>query len=196
MSWINTSQLTPRSYRCGYCGKDIASEKGYYEKINEKIMPGKPCDIYLCHHCNKPSYFDSDGNQTPGEIYGNEIKFLPSNDVELLYNEARFCFSINAFTSSVMCCRKLLMNFSVAEGAKEGDSFAKYVDFLDSKGFIPPKGKEWVDSIRKLGNEANHTIELKSKDDAKKIIKFTEMLLKFNFEVPGIMAEPNKNSDD
>ena len=44
---------------------------------------------------------------------------------------------------AVMDCRKVLMNTAVHQGAEEGKTFAYYVDFLDSKGYIPPNGRAW-----------------------------------------------------
>jgi len=64
----------------------------------------------------------------------------------------------NAFTATVLCCRKLLMHIGVEKGAEKGKNFIEYVEFLSSKNYIPPDGKEWVDHIRKKGNEANHEI--------------------------------------
>ena len=40
------------------------------------------------------------------------------------------------------------------------------------------------DKIRKLGNEANHEIMIGNREDAKKIIQFSTMLLKTNYEYP------------
>lgn len=84
------------------------------------------------------------------------------------------------------------MNISVAEGAKEGKGFVDYVNFLNDNNYIPPNGKKWVDSIRQLGNEANHKIDFKSKEDAERILIFTEMLLRFIYELPGIMEVPQQ----
>jgi len=53
--------------------------------------------------------------------------------------------SVNAFTVAVMACRKVLMNVAVAEGADEDLNFAKYVDWLAGQGFVPVKGRTWVD---------------------------------------------------
>ncbi|MCB0453717.1 MAG: DUF4145 domain-containing protein, partial [Aequorivita sp.] len=68
-------------------------------------------------------------------------------------------------------------------------SFGQYVTYLEENNYIPPNGKKWVDSIRKLGNEANHKIEFKTPQEAERILKFTEMLLRFIYELPGIMEE-------
>ena len=41
---------------------------------------------------------------------------------------------------------------------------------------------------RKLGNEATHRIELKNADEARLIITFIEMLLKFIYEMPRLLG--------
>jgi hypothetical protein len=133
-----------------------------------------------------------DGDQIPGPIFGQSIKHIPDEKIEKLYNEARKCYTISAYTSSVMCCRKLLMNIAVSEGAKEGELFGFYVSFLNDNNFIPLKGKPWVDSIRKLGNEANHSIEFRTEEEARLILTFTEMLLKINYEMPGLFESASK----
>jgi len=78
----------------------------------------------------------------------------------------------------------MLMHLAVAQGAKEGLAFIDYVDFLVKSGYVPPNGKHWVDHIRKKGNEANHEIVLMKEDDAKDLITFIEMLLRFIYEFP------------
>jgi hypothetical protein len=76
------------------------------------------------------------------------------------------------------------MNVSVSLGAKEGLSFAEYVEFLAKAGYVPPNGKAWVDHIRSRGNEATHEIALMQSSDAQDLIQFSEMLLKFIYEFP------------
>ena len=76
------------------------------------------------------------------------------------------------------------MNIAVAKGAKEGLKFIEYVEFLSSKNYVPPDGKEWVDHIREKGNEATHEIIIMKKQDAEDLITFIEMLLKFIYEFP------------
>jgi hypothetical protein len=65
--------------------------------------------------------------QTPGAAYGATVASVPTN-VEALYDEARNCMKVSAYTSTVLACRKLLMNIAVAEGANEGESFMQYVE--------------------------------------------------------------------
>lgn len=88
-----------------------------------------------------------------------------------------------------MCCRKMLMNIAVQQGAAEGLKFIEYVNFLADNGFIPPNGKHWVDHIRKKGNEATHEIALMTEQDARELISFIEMLLRFVFEFPSMIPK-------
>jgi len=92
--------------------------------------------------------------------------------------------SVNAFTAAAMTCRKVLMNVAVAEGAESGLSFAAYVQWLGDNGYVPAKGRNWVDRIRERGNEANHEIPDIDRADAEDVLSFTEMLLKVNYEMP------------
>ena len=76
------------------------------------------------------------------------------------------------------------MNIAVAEGAPEGKRFIEYVEYLDQKGFVPPKGKGWVDYIRQKGNEATHEIALMTADDARGLVEFVEKLLRDIYDFP------------
>ncbi len=196
MIWNDLQNLEAKDFKCGHCGEKIASNKGYF--ASEKRW-GRRMEqynalkgfIYICHFCDKPTFFSEDDKQVPGPAYGNSVSHISDHLVHELFEEARQCHSYNAFTSSVMCCRKLLMNISVSEGAKEGLYFQNYIDFLHENGYVPPKGKPWVDQIRKLGNTANHKIEPKREEESRLILHFTEMLLRFIYELPGLM----ENSD-
>jgi hypothetical protein len=117
------------------------------------------------------------------------VEFVPK-DVEALYQEARKAVAVGAFTAAVLACRKLLMNLAVSQGAKPGDSFLSYVEFLAQSGYVPPNGRTWVDHIRKKGNEATHEILLMNQTDAGELIIFSEMLLKFIFEFPNRVPKP------
>jgi hypothetical protein len=165
IEWNNTKDISSRNFKCGYCGKEVASNKGYNSKF-PSYHPGRRTVetedfgyIYICHFCNKPTFFNKrSGEQTPGAIFGNDIENINDEFVNDLYNEARRCISSNSFTASVLCCRKLLMHIAVSKGAPKGKSFIEYVEYLSGKHFIPPGGESWVDHIRKKSNEANHEI--------------------------------------
>lgn len=139
--------------------------------------------IYICHHCRKPTFFGENG-QVPGIRPGADVKGIDDAGVASLYNEARDCFSKNAFTATVLSCRKLLMHIAVSKGAPAGKNFIDYVEYLSSKGYVPPDAKSWVDHIRTKGNEANHEIVIMFEEEARDLISFAEMLLKLVYEFP------------
>jgi hypothetical protein len=119
----------------------------------------------------------------PGIAFGDLVPHLPE-DLERLYEEARASASANAYTAAVLVCRKMLMNIAVTEGAEEAKKFIEYVQYLSDKNFVPPNRKGWVVYIRTRGNEATHEIQLMNETDAKALIVFVEMLLRFIYEFP------------
>jgi hypothetical protein len=176
-TWQHTVEILPREYKCSYCDKEVGSNRGY-----NNTGSGHP-GIWLCPH-GHPTFFDSEGNQYPSPVFGRRVDNIPAKEVNDLYEEARRCMSVQAYTSAVLACRKLLMNIAVDKSAPAGKSFMEYVDYLATNNYIPPDGKEWVDHIREKGNEATHEILLMSREDAEALIEFTEMLLKFVYEFP------------
>ncbi len=182
LNWQHIQTQSSRSYTCGYCGNPLASEKGYFAQRSDTGHPS--VWIYICHHCLKPTYFDIDGIQTPGARLGGDVTGINEQNVADLYDEARDSYSVNAFTSTVLCCRKLLMHIAVSKGAQPNLKFIEYVEYLSQNNYIPPDAKDWVDHIRSKSNEANHEIVIMKEEDAKDLISFIEMLLKIIYEFP------------
>ncbi|MCM3651317.1 DUF4145 domain-containing protein [Metabacillus litoralis] len=191
-SWYyNIKEISGISYLCGHCGTKTGPSKGFVSHYLSTTTP--TAHVYICSTCNKPTFINNqDGQQVPGPLLGEPIDHLPE-DIENLFDEARKCISVNAYTSAVLSCRKLLMNISVSKGAEAGKSFASYVTFLEENHYIPPNSREWVDHIRKKGNEATHEIPSISKEDAIELLEFTEMLLRFVYEMPGKMKKYRKD---
>jgi hypothetical protein len=129
-----------------------------------------------------PTFFVKD-KRIPQQLAGNAVKHLPK-EIEDVYNEARECFTVNAFTGSVMLCRKLLMNIAVHKGAVPNQTFATYVDYLCDKGFVSGDNKIWADLVRNKGNDANHEITKMNSMDAEELIEFLELVLKSVYEFP------------
>lgn len=180
LGWMNTSNLSAKEWTCGYCGNNVGGDTGFFR--NKHLDT-----IYICPHCRKPTAFikDDEGTigQFPGAITGNDVTKLPK-DVDALYSEIRRCIQYTAYTSAVLSMRKLLMHVAVEQGAEENSQFVQYIEYLDDNGWIPPSGRDWIDSIRKAGNEATHQITLVDEDEAKQLLRFVEMLLKIVYEFP------------
>jgi hypothetical protein len=190
LNWSKPLTLTNRSFVCGHCSDKVASDRGY--KIGEygdgsgKQKGG----VYICPNCVGPTFFPPNGTQLPSPAIGKPVDKIPA-ELDALYGEARRCTTSSSYTAAVLLCRKMLMNLAVSQGAKEGLKFIQYVDYLSDQGYLPPNGKHWVDHIRKRGNEATHEISVMSETDAKELLTFTEMLLRFIYEFPSMVSPPN-----
>ena len=183
--WENLSTIPSRNYICGHCGNDITSNLGYYLRTRNVLGYNGRGFIYICHKCNKPTYIAHD-EQVPGATYGKTFdKEIFKNEIVYeLYEEARKCMMINAYTSVGMCCRKLLMHIAVECGADENMKFIEYVDYLNDNGYVPVNSKSWVDIIRSKGNDANHKIIILNETDAKQLIIFIQNIITMIYEMP------------
>jgi len=181
-AWNGFDKVPPATWICGYCSDKVSSIFGYTAGLHQDGSGATVAIIRICPSCKGPTVFIRD-QRMPGHLPGREVSNV-TDDLSRMFAEARLSASVGAFTASVMASRKMLMNIAVAEGADEGQSFLDYVNYLANNGFVPPKGKAWVDYIRKKGNEANHQIELMNEEDASALLTFVENLLAFIYELP------------
>jgi hypothetical protein len=185
-AWGNSPPLLQESFECPHCGTVgtplvIATSSQVLDATRPLALA--PTRIYACPKCTYPTiYILSEERYLPAQRYGKPINNLPK-DIAALYDEASSATAAGAYTACAMVARKILMNLAVLEGAKENLSFAAYVTYLAENGFVPPKGRGWVDRIRSIGNEANHEIQLIDSSVAKDLMYLVEMLLRFNFEM-------------
>ena len=183
LEWHEIKSINPKSFTCFYCNNLVSSDKGIYALDSSGVISNY---VYICPHCTFPTFFDSIDKQIPGPSFGKKIEAIPNEYSKKLYDEIRDCISSNNYTAAVLCSRKLLMNIAVSEGAKEGESYKSYIDYLESKGFIPPNCKELVNYIREVGNIANHEIKIMNENDAKTLAEFISMLLSFIYTYPSL----------
>jgi hypothetical protein len=195
--WHVEKEMYSKEYTCAHCGLPLASASGFNGEVytmreGHKTRfeeHGLHAAIYICHHCTRPTFFGPDDEQIPGACYGVAVNGITDAAVSDLYGEARRATSAGCYTAAVLCCRKLLMHIAVAKSAKEGEPFASYVDYLASKGYVPPDATDCVDHIRKKGNEANHQINIMKPDDAEELLDYVGILLKLIYEYPATMRK-------
>lgn len=190
--WHNLEIITPMDYVCGYCGNQVGSNSGYYIGPYVKNAAG---NIYICPRCSRPTYIEGMGEKMiviPGTPYGEAIEGLPET-VDSIYNEARNTFGTGAYTATILVSRKILANVAVYLGAKDGQNFTYYVDYLVDNGYVPAKSREWIDAIRVEGNSATHDVTSKNEEDARRIMSFVQMLLLINFKFNSDYQSPAKN---
>jgi hypothetical protein len=189
--WHNgPANLTRRNYVCGHCGKDAGTTEGYF--AIPKGGSGAPSGdyIYICSICRKPTFFGVDGEVVPGPKEGADVAHLPA-DVAAIYAEARKCATAGGPTGAVSLLRVLIVHIADEEGALKklnidarDLTFKTALEYLADNGFVPPKGKEWVQHIIEMGHKVNHRLAIMQNADATALMKFAEMLLRFLYEMP------------
>jgi len=192
-AWQRTQDLPQISFVCGFCNVTVSSIKGYKLGIGADGSGSQIGGLYICPGCGGPIFSSPSGDRFPAPALGNPVQHVPS-ELNSLYEEARRCTGQNCYTAAVLVCRKILMNIAVQQGAPQNLKFIEYVNFLAEKGFVPPNGRHWVDHIRKKGNEATHEIALMKVSDAKELLVFVEMLLRFVFEFPRMVPDGNETA--
>lgn len=181
VNWTQTEEVEGDEYTCGFCGNRVGPSVGYRYRDGTRY-------INICAKCEHPTYFGA-GKQTPAPLPGNEVRSVPE-EINSIYEEARACTGVGAFTSAVLACRKLLMHIAVDKGAPEEKHFVAYVGYLSDKNYITPDGKGWVEYIRKKSTEADHEMVKMGQKDALDLISFIEMLLRLIYEFPSRLPPP------
>lgn len=176
MTWYRAYEIGAKRYCCGYCGSFVSSSFGVRSNKGTEY-------VYICPDCERPSYWDG-VSMSPGSRPCREVKSLP-REIESAYNEARTCHAHGCYTAATFVCRVLLLHVAKDRGISAGNqspSFQACVDFLIAEGHIASKDKDWVDSIRVLGNEANHELKDVSASESMAVLQYIEHLLLANYD--------------
>lgn len=170
---------------CGACGKSTNARviaKCQRQKDGASIL----WTICACDR-EEPSMLLSRGGvefaQFPEAKHFQAGERWPA-DLAQLYDEAAKSFAAGAYTASTMVARKLLMATACKEGDQDGKQFAVYVDYITNTVLTFPKAKDSIDRIRKIGNEANHSIQFVGRDDAKKAMDIVTYMLNTIYSLP------------
>jgi hypothetical protein len=62
--WAGTHELPNKDFTCGFCGANITSKTGYTGWLIHGLTQVRQ-DIYICHVCGNPIFFDVNGYQHP-----------------------------------------------------------------------------------------------------------------------------------
>lgn len=168
------------NFLCGHCETKVTGlVVAAYPEVNG------PVRWLFCPNCRNGSIITNAGMTLPHSSFGPTVQGLP-NDIQNAYDEARACFSIKAYTSCELMCRKILMHVGVEKGYPEGKPFVEYIDHIQGQGYITPVMKDWVDLIRKHGNTSTHKLQPTDALRAESTLMFTAELLKLIYEMEHI----------
>ena len=176
-----------RNTKCYHCEKEVSLIVVAITSVTatNPLLSPVPIEWYWCPSCGYPSssiykIF------LPSSKGGHMVKGLP-NEIQEIYDEIRCAAGVNAYRACDMLCRKILMHIAVEKGAKKGESFSSYVDYLANTHTISEPMKPWVDMIRKHGNEQAHEIKTRDLESSRKTLQFTTLLLETVYEADYIM---------
>lgn len=188
--WVDPDPVRSRSYRCGYCDQQVASDRGF--RI-ERRGEGQTGGVHLCPGCHGPTFFAPDGRQFPRPPSGHPVEHVPTA-LEQLYEEARRSIAHRCYTGAALLCKKILHHMARTRGAPDEASFVDCIIFLEEGGYIPPDGSHWVNHVGQQNRDDGDRIRVRSAGDAEDLLRFTEMLLRFNYEFPNLIGRSGSGS--
>jgi hypothetical protein len=110
--------------------------------------------------------------------------------VKARYLEGEDAFSRKKWNSAVAMYRSALdIATKGMEGVPPNSTFFKRLEWLHENHGITPDIRAWADHVRVEGNAALHDPEEFAEGDAKSLRFFTEMFLRYVFELPGAVRE-------
>jgi hypothetical protein len=183
--WVESASQ-PQLLLCGFCStKTLSTRSIDFVRPNEALPSVM---ILFCANCLLPNLLNlADSEQFPQSADLRQLGLAVDPQVRILFNEAVTCHTVGAYTASVLCSRKLLMNVAVSCGAEEGATFREYVDFLTDEGYAPRRS-DWIDIVRQVGNEATHSIALVDRSTSLLMLKFMSGLVQVALELPHLAA--------
>lgn len=185
--WDRQLEVPRKSWKCGYCGNTVSSDRGY--RCRDRRTNTPKLTIRTCSGCLLPTVFlEPDGDYRPRPKPGREVKNVPE-PISTLYDEARESAGAGAPTAAVMACRVILSHIAVLRGAKSRGTFDEHIDHLESLNYFSPEGLGLAKYVKRLGSDANHKTKVMSDEDAKKSIAMVESLLIHIFELHSQVPE-------
>lgn len=147
--------------QCSQCASPILVEQEIEHDHKEEVYWGVPKRIY------------------PGNLF--HINPVIPDKLKTGLTECIKCFKGNAYTATVIMCRRTLEGFCSIKGAKE-KNLALSIKKLKDNGIINEQLFDWADELRLAGNKAAHNIDNNFDSlDAKDILDFTIAILDFTY---------------
>lgn len=181
---------------CENCQAIVDGELiAYYVDYDAQVDMSGKYSFLKCPRCSRPFIMlqISDGSSGPPDedLWDEPKRLYPPIEMGVntaipaplrsAYDEARACFRANAYTATVIMCRKTLEGIADQNNIDVRNLAAALREMKD-KGIIENRLYEWADALRISGNEAAHGVNSKiSAQDAKDILEFTHALLEYVF---------------
>lgn len=160
---------------CGACGGPICFQA---EKIGHGSPPTQANGEIV------PSW-DVDGGTWPTRTASTAPPHTPES-VRRRFLEGEDAYQRHSWNAAVAMYRSALdVATKGMDGVPPGKTFYKRLEWLHENHRITPDIRSWADHVRIEGNEALHDPDDFTEEDAKPLRLFTEMFLRYVFELPG-----------
>jgi len=160
---------------CGACGKPIC--------FIARNAHGQNANPQQVGHDIEPAF--TIGGTWPTRSAAIAPPHTP-DPVKKRFLEGEDAFRRGNWNSAVAMYRSALdIATKAMDGVPKGASFFGRLQWLHKNNGITPDIRAWADHVRVEGNAALHEPEEFSEDDAKALRFFTEMFLRYVFELPG-----------
>lgn len=186
MGWSSVSTINAQDFECGYCDRNVASDRGYFNQAVQGHVIGF---IYICPKCANPTYF-SGKKQVPNPLPGNPLPEAAPKDVVSIYEEARKAYMGGAHTGAVLLCRKILIHIAHDLGSPGKQTFNEAITWMNDNQHIPKNGLHVVKHIKDKGNEATHELVLSTAAEAGTLLMLVHRLVLFNYEFETLVEKP------
>lgn len=178
---LNRAATEYQSYMlCSHCGFGV----GFFIRSKHGAAITGPVKI---SGDLDPHYYVVDSWPSPKQLAAPE--HVPPS-VSKRFIEGEDAFHRRNWNSAVAMYRSALdIATKAIDGVPAGLTFFKRLEWMFEHGRITRDIREWADQVRVDGNAALHEPEEFSEVDATSLRYFTEMFLRYVFELPGRVAE-------
>lgn len=181
------------STHCPYChrytyisdaksSEDIRRRCVWVDEVSKKTWW-----MGICNNCNNPVLVLNDGQKIyptplpkPTDI---RIPEIIRNDLD----EAKICFSVNAYRACAVMARRALQVCCIDKGANKDNLLVNQIEELFNQGIITKDIKDWATAIRWVGNDGAHpNADFVNQEDARDILDLVEQFLQVVYVAPEI----------
>jgi len=146
--------------------------------------------IGVCNYCKNPVLVHNRGDTIyPRPLPSPTDKRIPEH-IRKDIDEAKLCFSVNAYRACAVMARRAVQNACIDKGADKSKKLIDQIKELADKGVITNDLKEWANVVRWVGNDAAHPDKKEViKEDAEDVLQLAEQFMHVIYVAPAIAKE-------
>tara|TARA_B100000315_G_scaffold227984_1_gene236318 strand:+ start:1137 stop:1814 length:678 start_codon:yes stop_codon:yes gene_type:complete len=178
----NPDQFVHSYAECGVCSRPVVI---IFRRTGETNIQHR--DVRVHEHLNKsPGDFQITAFYPTPDI-PDAPEHLPEN-VEQFFNEAIDNLKTGPNAAGAMLRKSVDVGLKIIAPKVKGTFFQR-IDKLAEDGKITTDLAKWAHKVRLEGNDASHEVDPFKPEEAEKLYRFTDLLLRYLFTLPGMLEE-------